>query len=263
MKKFLFSASLLFVSLVVIVSCSKTKDVAPEAISQDVLQKIAALGFSNKDVSKIEQGYLVEGDIILTENDLKGHENPMLIRIANEEQYRTTNLVTGLPRTITVRVSTTLPSSYVTATDAMISRYNALNLRVHFSRVTSGGNIVITAAPSGAGYLGSSGFPSGGNPYSQVLLNRSYLDTWNSNTVVSIIAHEVGHCIGFRHTDYMSREYSCGGGHVNEGASTVGAILIPGTPSGPDAGSWMLACIGNGVNRPFNTNDKTALNYVY
>jgi hypothetical protein len=78
------------------------------------------------------------------------------------------------------------------------------------------------------------------------------------------MAHELGHCIGFRHTDYMNRSYSCGSGG-NEGQTTtgVGAVLIPGTPSGPDAKSWMLACIGSGVNRPFNSNDKVALAYLY
>nr|MCU0383478.1 zinc-dependent metalloprotease [Cyclobacteriaceae bacterium] len=83
------------------------------------------------------------------------------------------------------------------------------------------------------------------------------------NKSSTILAHEIGHCIGFRHTDYMDRSYSCGGATANEGASTVGAILIPGTPSGPDAGSFMLACIGNGQNRPFNNNDKTALAFLY
>ncbi len=266
MKKILFSASLLLTSAVLIVSCSKNKDVTPaisDDISQDVRQKISNLGFNSKDVTKTEDGYLVEGDIMLTESDLKGHENPMLLRVGSEEQYRTTNLVTGLPRTLTIRVSTTLPSSYITACDNAIARYNAQNLRIKFSRVTSGGNIVITAAPSGSSYLASAGFPSGGNPYSQVLVNRSYLDTWNSSTVTSILAHEVGHCIGFRHTDYMNRQYSCGGSYYNEGASTVGAIHIPGTPTGADPNSWMLACIGNGVNRPFNANDVTALQYVY
>ena len=61
----------------------------------------------------------------------------------------------------------------------------------------------------------------------------------------------------------MDRSYSCNGSPVNEGDGGVGAILIPGTPSGPDANSWMLACIGNGINRPFNNNDKTALSYLY
>jgi len=113
-------------------------------------------------------------------------------------------------------------------------------------------------------FLASSGFPtSSGNPYSQVILNSSQVAGQPNATVASIIAHELGHCIGFRHTDYMNRAYSCGGSAVNEGASSVGAILIPGTPSSPDPNSWMLSCIGSGQNRPFNANDKIALNYLY
>lgn len=249
----------------VLLSCKKnSKETIVEPISQDVLAKIAELGFSNKNVQTHSEGYLVEGDIVLTKEHLNSKPENLLMRIADEEQYRTTYVVTGLPRNITIRVNSSLPSRYITAVDGAISRYNSLGLRITFSRVTSGGNIVISPAPSGSGYLASAGFPSSsGNPYNSVLVNRSYLDTWNINTVTSIIAHEVGHCVGFRHTDYMNRAYSCGGSPVNEGASTVGAIPIPGTPTGPDPNSWMLACIGNGVNRPFNANDIIALNYVY
>jgi hypothetical protein len=84
------------------------------------------------------------------------------------------------------------------------------------------------------------------------------------NALATTIAHEMGHCIGFRHTDYMNRAYSCGSGG-NEGASTVGAVYIPGTPTGPSAGSWMLACgsTSSSFNRPFTSADQTALNYVY
>jgi hypothetical protein len=266
MKTLMKIISMLAIALFAFTSCKKAAiDQAEQltTISDATLQKIYDLGFGKTDVQKTDEGYLVEGDIIITEEMLNSQPDRQLLRVGEEEQYRTTNLVTNLPRTISIRVSTSLPSSYITATNAAISRYNALGLRLTFQRVTSGGNIVITAAPSGSGYLASAGFPSGGNPYNSVRVNRSYLDTWNSNTVTSILAHEIGHCIGFRHTDYMSRQYSCGGSPVNEGASTVGAILIPGTPSGPDPNSWMLACIGNGVNRPFNTNDRTALNYVY
>ncbi len=267
MKFLTKTLALLGVLSLSITSCKKeVKEETPvvqDEVSPAIKAKISALGFTSSNAIKTDEGYLVEGDIILTEEDINGVPENIFLRIADDEQYRTNNLVTGLPRNITIRVSSTLPSSYVTATNTAISRYNARGLRVTFTRVTSGGNIVITAAPSGSGYLASAGFPSGGNPYSSVRVNRSYLDTWNANTVASIITHEVGHCIGFRHTDYMSREYSCGGSHVNEGASTVGAVLIPGTPSGPSAGSWMLACIGNGVNRPFTSSDITALNYVY
>lgn len=248
-----------------ILSCQKSSNSVSEQedVSDAVKAKILALGFTDDNVQKVDEGYLVEGDIIITEADLNSVPDNIFLRIADDEQYRTNNLVTGLPRNLTIRVSSTLPSRYITATDAAIARYNAQGLRITFSRVTSGGNIVISAAPSGAGYLASAGFPSGGNPYNSVRVNRSYLDVWNINTVTSIIAHEVGHCIGYRHTDYMSRQYSCGGSPVNEGASTVGAVHIPGTPTGPSAGSWMLACIGNGTNRPFTSSDITALNYVY
>jgi hypothetical protein len=264
MRKLLFPASLLMAIVILMIACSKNKDAAVPQISDEVKAKISALGFDPAGVQKVEDGYLVEGDIILTANDLNnGHADGKSIIYANEEHYRTTNLVTSLPRTITIRVNSTLPSRYFSCMDAAINRYNAQNLRVKFSRVTSGGNIVINPAPSGSPYLASAGFPSGGNPYTQVLVNRAYLDTWNTSTVTSILAHEVGHCIGFRHTDYMSRQYSCGGSPYNEGSGGVGAIHISGTPTGPSAGSWMLACIGNGTNRPFTSSDVTALNYVY
>lgn len=267
MRKFISLAGIPALLLFVFISCKKDVKEDPvvsnEEVSQQVLDQIHALGFTNKNVVKHPEGYLVEGDIVVT-NEMLGKANEsVLMRIGDEEQYRTSAVVTGLPRNITIRVASGLPTRYIDATNAAISRYNALGLRITFSRVTSGGNIVISAAPSGAGYLASAGFPSGGNPYGSVRVNRSYLDTWNINTVTSIIAHEVGHCIGYRHTDYMNRSYSCGGSAVNEGSAGVGAIHIPGTPTGPSAGSWMLACIGNGTNRPFTTSDRTALTYVY
>ncbi|TGE10188.1 M57 family metalloprotease [Hymenobacter fodinae] len=246
-------------------SCQEKANVeVKNEVSESTISQIKALGFSAAEARKVDGGVMVEGDILLTNDMLASKPDYKVMRVGEDEQYRTTNLVTGLPRTITVRVSTTLPSAYVTATDEAIRRYNAQNLQLRFSRVTSGGSIVLSKAPSGSSYLASAGFPSGGNPYSQVLVNSDALGTsYATTTIASVLAHEIGHCIGFRHTDYMSRQYSCGGSAVNEGASTVGAILIPGTPSSPDPNSWMLACIGTGVDRPFNANDRTALNYLY
>ncbi len=247
-------------------SCSKNAPdtaVLDQGIPADIKAKITALGFDTDGAYPTEDGYIVENDIFLSTEDLNKPIDLNSLVIADNEQYHTTNLVTGLPRNITVRVSTTLPTSIVTATDAAIARYNSQNLQITFSRVTSGGNIVVSKAPNGAGYIASAGFPtSTGNPYSSIKFNTTYAN-WNANTLASIMAHEIGHCIGFRHTDYMDRSFSCGGSYYNEGSGGVGAVYIPGTATGPDAGSWMLACIGNGTNRPFNNNDVTALNYLY
>lgn len=232
-------------------------------LSKEVQNKIKALGFSAENAVATENGYLVEGDIILTDNELESltHADHKHLIIAKEEQYRTTNLVGNLPRTITISVSGTVNQGFSDAVDNAITRYNNENLGITFSRVSSGGNIVIKIVNTGQ-YIASAGFPSGGNPYPTVNYAKKYTSGYSNGFMTTVIAHEVGHCIGFRHTDYMNRSYSCGTGG-NEGDGGVGAINIPGTPTGPDAASWMLACLGASTDRPFNANDKVALNYLY
>jgi len=245
-----------------IFSCKKeVKETPQDEVSQETLQKISTLGFGTENVQRIEEGYLVEGDIVLTEGNLNEAPNSPRLRIAEVEQYHTFNLVTGWPRTITVSSSGTLNAAVNSAINDAIGRYNAQNLGLTFTRVASGGQINIKLV-NGGPYIASAGFPSGGEPYNTVKFNRQY-ENYSSGFLTTVIAHEMGHCIGFRHTDYMNRSYSCGGSGGNEGAGSIGAVHIPGTPTGPDSGSWMLACLSATTNRPFNNNDKVALNYLY
>lgn len=274
-RKLLLGVGLsVIVSACVLFSCSKDKGAkttttSQTAIPDDVLKSISNLGFSTDEVHKQGDGYLVEGDILLTQANLSEASTSPTLRIADVEQYRTTNLVKNLPRTVTVSVSN-LPTVYLNAATAAVARYNALNLTLKFQMVSSGGTIQIIGfnqGPSG-GYitLGSSGFPtSSGNPYNQIQMNtneQAYGANPDLGYVTSVIQHELGHCIGFRHTDYMNRAFSCGGSRSNEGSAGIGAIKIPGTPSKADAGSWMLAC-SSGTDRTFNANDQIALNYLY
>jgi hypothetical protein len=268
MKNYLRFPIVAMLILAATVSCKKAVVPEPvEEVSQDVISSIKAMGLSTNDIIADEGGYIVEGDIFIPTTDLKRSIDGAFLRVGESEQYRTTNLVTGLPRTITVALSSRIDAAvYGPVLDEVVRRYNAENLQITLTRVSSGAAITFDRA-SGS-YLASAGFPTaGGAPYSQVKVNTRAIGSGTSTTFINyaatIFAHELGHCIGFRHTDYANRAYSCGGAASNEGASTVGAILIPGTPAGPDPNSWMLACIGSGVNRPFNANDKTALNYLY
>ena len=182
-------------------SCEQKEEgaVAANEVSEMTLAKISQLGFSKNKVEKVEGGYLVEGDILLTDKDLNTNTMVQALRVGDVEQYRTSNLVSvgSTARTIKVAVSTSLPSSYVTAVDEAIRRYNAENLRVKFQRVSSSYNILFTAAPAGSSYLASAGFPSGGNPYNKVQVNSAYLGstlvqtTWLPSWHTSLVTASV------------------------------------------------------------------------
>lgn len=260
----------LALSVLATVSCTKSKsDTTAVVIPDAVVNSVQAMGFSTNNIVAEDDGYIVEGDIFIPAADLKRNLQGSFLRIGNVEQYRTTNLVnvSAGVRTITVALNSKInAATYGPVLDEVVNRYNAENLQIKLQRVSSGAEITFTSATGS--YLASAGFPtSAGAPYNLVKVNVKAIGSGTSatwiNYAASIFAHELGHCIGFRHTDYMNRAYSCGGAVSNEGASTVGAVLIPGTPAAADPNSWMLACIGANMNRPFNANDKTALNYLY
>jgi len=261
--KVIITLSLSFLTLA---SCKKQL-ANEESIPQAIKDKIYALGFSTGDIQKVDAGYLTEGDIILSEADLNRKPQYQFLRIGGNEQYRTFNILTGLPKTLTISLSNQFPYTYAVALDEAMSRYNAENLQIHFQRANTGADIQIVKATGN--WLAASGLPSStGEPFNTIRLNTFYIGAGNNgsdfiNYVATLMAHEIGHCIGFRHTDYMNTSYSCKGRSVNEGAGSLGVVNIAGTPFASDAGSWMLACINSNQNRPFNNNDRIALSYLY
>ena len=180
---------------------------------------------------------------------------------STEEQYRTTNTLNSSVTKICINGP--LTGVFGTALDLAIQNYNELPLSFAMARTSSTGcshtiNLLLVSPMVG----GSSGFPSGGAPFGTMFIGVE-LAGFGVDVIEHVITHEIGHTIGFRHSDFFNRAISCGAGG-NEGDGGVGVFYVPGTP--PDAvfgGSLMNSCFNGTENGEFAASDLTALKTLY
>jgi len=221
-------------------------------------------------------------------------------------EFTTRDRRTGEIRTVRRReqlvvvVDFDLPVIYFTALEEVARRYNAvggLTFTLFVARETDPNltcprprtpNADIRIRRGAGNFLAAAGFPFERDifsrngtfirtevvPFNDIRVNVAAIGNEGVDHLATILSHEIGHCIGFRHTDYFNRRFSCGvefdqfGNPTNPNEdiqfpNDLGAVQIPGTPSTEDANSFMLACIGDGVNRPINQNDRIALRFLF
>ncbi len=254
-------------AMVVVLSCgalsfgcgSEERDIAAE--NQEIIDNLVKAGFPDNDIMVVDDVVYVGRD---AEVSLEASREMVSGDSDTEEQYRTTNLVSRSLRTICVN-GAAFTGSFSTALNNAIGNYNALGLTFTMRRTSSqnasGCNATIRARVS-SGTGGSSGFPSGGVPFNTINIG-SGLNGFAVSTITHVITHELGHTVGFRHSDYFNRSISCGTGG-NEGQAGVGAILVPGTPSGATVGgSVMNSCFRTVETGRFTSTDITALQTLY
>ena len=230
--------------------------------NEEIIANLIQAGFPSDDIMVADGNVYVGRDTHVT---LAASREMIQPGKESAEQYRTTNLVSLSKTKICINPSSSFSSysKFITGLDLAIGNYNALPLTFDMARGPGqsgcSANITITTT-TGSG--GSAGFPSGGNPYSIVYIGTG-LNNYSTDVIEHVITHELGHCVGFRHSDYYNRSISCGTGG-NEGDAGVGAILIPGTPSTATVGgSVMNSCFRSTETGEFTSSDITALNYLY
>jgi hypothetical protein len=272
-------------------ACSPKEDVAPQPktaaatdeaqykISDEVKKQFVKLGFDVSDIRMVPEvsldgnksgkmNYLLEGDIVITPENFEAMKgSPLHSTGAVNEQYHTPNLVYPSPRTIRVlgwnSGVNALDTKMRTALQYAVDNYKALygptfqlNFTLAYGANATGYDIVVYKTGTSAG--GVAGFPSGGAPFKWVQIFGG-TSAYSTDVVEHVITHEIGHCLGLRHTDWFNRSLSCGGGAVSESAG----IHVPETPTGYDASSVMLSCFNASEDGEFGYYDRVALRSLY
>ena len=192
-----------------------------------VLDKLLKMGFIKEQILELDDFYLVEGDLMFSKN-IKDYENNEIF----DKQASTNNLVSQSNVTsMSVFVDSSTPTSgtdnWRTEINQAINDWNTINNCINFVLTTNSNADIIVKSDNGSLpnlTIASAGWPSGNQPYHTVLINLDFLNNFTvpTGTKRYNMVHELGHCIGFRHTNWAA---------IGEGTGSVGANLITGTPN--------------------------------
>ncbi len=258
--------SIILFLLVLSFSCSKEfdkKNDSTQLSDGKVLKRILDLGFSKDDIVEFDEYYLVEGDIVFSKND------PTLSANNQNKQARTNNIVTERNVRVFLRQNfSTLNSKISTALDDALSAYNELSPTLYFSRIydENEANVVVSMdndirwdpnCQCEREVCGRGGFPfSNGQPFNSVLISEKTLvnhDVTSNGELKFLLAHELGHNIGLRHTNWSQ----------NESAGSIGAVQIAGTPASDSESIMNSSTCGYSWGDGFSKYDKIAIYELY
>jgi hypothetical protein len=232
---------------------------SPEDI-QEITDNLVQAGYPTSEIMVVDSEVYVGRDALVT---LEASREMLVADVGSQEQFRTTNLVGANIDTICVDGGR-FRGDFSAALDRSLAAYNALGLSFTMRRTRgneAGCDALITGRISGP-VGGVSGFPAGGLPFPEFQVGKGTLQ-FGINTTAHVIIHELGHTVGFRHSDFFNRSISCGQGG-DEGQAGVGAILIPGTPdTAVLGGSVMNSCFRAVEAGAFTATDITALQTLY
>ncbi|MCA9705475.1 MAG: hypothetical protein KDK70_06495 [Myxococcales bacterium] len=237
---------------------------------EETIENLKAAGFPESEIEVLEDGTVFVGSDAVVSLEAS-REMAGIRRVASDlededdfRQYRTNNLVSSSVTKICIVPSASFNGNATLSAglDQAIANYNGQGLSFTMQRNGTGCSATITANTDNSGG-GSAGFPSGGLPYNTINIGTS-VASYGVSVAKHVISHELGHCVGFRHSDYYNRSISCGGAATNEGTAGVGAVLIPGTPGTAVAnGSVMNSCYNSGSTGVWTASDVTALQELY
>ncbi len=207
---------LLFFALIV-AGCSKETSINPEEQSkiQSEIKFLIDKGFGNSGniqyspgTSEYAESYVTDGDMMIRREDvqkmIKDSDLQSNNKIHRKHQYMAS------AGNKTVRVISGVPTLWNTAVSDAISAWNSLGLTIvmggQSATTTSTAlyvvNVRYVAIPSEPNTVARALVPvSNGVMGNELQINSSYTGSLTANQRKLVIAHELGHVLGFKHTD--------------------------------------------------------------
>jgi hypothetical protein len=254
----------IFIALIIL-SCKKN-DSNIKPLNTDTLQTvyqfIKNLGYADKEIKDNGNEYLVDECMLFPKNIRPNFSifgtQPLT------KQYGSSNYVGYyLQPTITVRIDPSM-NGYESEINGAIALWNNVtNCRIKFNLTTSTNqDILIINSNLGSGTCGMAYFPVNGHPGALVKINKSYISGNSFLQRQRTIAHELGHTIGFRHTNWQSNGETSSS-ILPDNNAKVQAMHVLGTPTGEDVNSLMNGgeC-GYGATS-FSNYDILAVQFLY
>jgi Dual-action HEIGH metallo-peptidase len=258
------AGGLLLSAAALLAACSDeaaTPAAPPLSADQELVQRIVDLGFRRDLIVDEGDHFRVEGDVIIRKADLAG---PARSRVAAPggplHQWHTTGLVSqaNMARGLRVNLSgISGNSAWTTAVRNAMASYtggaSGYNNKISISE-GSPADITFSFGTLPSGVVAQASFPANGLPGTTITISTAYANSLSSSQKQWVMAHEIGHTIGYRHSNWQS---------IGETSSPYGAVQIPGTPTS-DLGSVMRGAPSSIPSwNGFNSNDQATNRHVY
>ena len=215
MKKnyLLFAGIIIIVNIAIFFGCHKEKGIAPDVSNTDIPAMrsylVTVYGFSDKKIIETKTSFIVEGDIVFPKKDFwENYKHDSSGK--NERHYQSLNLVTAVT-IIDVNIDVAVPTAWATAYLSAMSKWNALNGRIQFNNFIGScpayGISVVYVSLGSDSYdiFAESSFPgTGGYPGPISQINSACTVSMSASQMLKTAVHELGHTIGFMHTDVLS-----------------------------------------------------------